>query len=82
MNPVEPRREGHRVVYGVGQPQYRPLPAVLTAEGCWTSWELTLEERRAILDGARVELFIMTFDSPLQPVRLCIEGIEEPVVTG
>jgi hypothetical protein len=69
-----------RVVYAANQPQYNPLPALVDAEGTvHTRWQLTEDERRAIMDGACVTLALMTFGDPLQPIRLGVEGIGEPV---
>ena len=85
MKPVEPIRCGDgmtRVVFGAGQPQYNPLPALVldTPERHVVSrWQFTEDERRAILDGACLELSQMTFGEPIQPVHLSIEGVGERI---
>lgn len=78
MIPVDPGEEfGQLVVYGRDQPEYNPLPSRVDSEGgSFTLWELSLEERQAILDGARLGLRLLTFGQPLQPVYLAIEGTE------
>lgn len=84
MNPVIPRSggEGKPVVFAANQPQYRPLPALVTDGGVVLSeWELTHAERRAIGDGARLRVRQLTFGSSLQPILLTIEGVDpEPPV--
>lgn len=85
MNPVEPIRSGpgiRRVVFGAGQPEYNPLPALLldTPERHVVSrWRPTEDERRAILDGACIELSQMTFGEPIQPVHMSVEGVGERI---
>ncbi len=84
MQPVIPRSSGagKAVVYAAEQPQYRPLPALVSEEGAvFTEWELTRDERDAVARGARLILSLMPFGGPLQPVRLEVEGVEpEPPV--
>jgi len=80
MKPVDLEAEGYEnvIVFAKYQPEYEPLPAVQVEPGLvWTKWQLSGAERRAIMDGARVELFVWTFGQPLQPVALKIEGVEE-----
>ena len=77
MKPVDLETEGHEnvVVFAKDQPQYEPLPAQRQENGViWTRWQLTEDGRRAIMDGARVDLWVWTFGNPLQPVRLAVEG--------
>lgn len=78
MNPVIPRSgEGRPTVFAADQPQYRPLPARVTEEGAIsTEWELTAAERKAVADGARVQLRVLTFGGLLQPVLLTVEGVD------
>src|SRR3990172_6765343 len=80
MQPIDLKAEGYEnvITFAEHQPEYQPLPAVEVEPGCvWTTWTLSETERRAIMDGARVELFVWTFGRPLQPVALRIEGGEE-----
>lgn len=59
------------VVYAQNQPDYIPLPMWRGPEGLRVScWRLTWRERLQILLGGRLWLLVMTFDRPLQPVRL------------
>lgn len=51
------------------------LPVYLAANGgLRTVWQLTLEERKAIMDGARIELTFMTRSIP--PTAITIEGTD------
>lgn len=71
-----------KVVYAKDQPQYQPLPALAYSTGeVFSLWELTENERRAILDGARIELWQYPFGRPLQPINLRVEGVEEPAIS-
>lgn len=78
MKPVDPgERYGREVVYGASQPEYEPLPSRIDNEGgSFTLWELSEEERRAIIDGGHIGLRVLTFGQPLQPVYLAVEGTE------
>ena len=83
MIPTEPADEfGQLVVFAKDQPQYQQLPARVSNGVVTSRWQLSEDERRAILDGACVMLESWTFGRPLQPVRLWIEGVEQPVVVG
>jgi len=82
MQPVDLKAEGYEdvITFAEHQPEYQPLPAVEVEPGCvWTRWTLSETERRAIMDGARVELFVWTFGRPLQPVALRVEGAAEEI---
>lgn len=80
MEPTEISGEGRPVVFAENQPEYFPLPARVTEDGqVRTRWQFTLDERRAIADGACLELTLHTFGNALQPVHLEIEGIERPI---
>lgn len=71
--------EWHHTVYAEDQPEYEPLPVLAHPGGIVVSlWQLDEDDRRAILDGARVYLQCLTFGRPLQPVRLWIEGVGQP----
>lgn len=81
MKAIEPLGEGALVVYAANQPEYDPLPARRLPDGTLrTRWQPDAIERRAILDGACIELEILTFGNPLQPVRLAVEGTEGQLV--
>ena len=76
--PDEDIPEGYvRKVWAVSQPQYEPLPSLTGPDGVvFSRWSLTMDERRAIGDGANVELRIWTYGQPLQPHRLDIQGVD------
>ena len=80
MKPVEPiqlYQDARRVTYGAGQSEYDVLPAVRYPDGTvHTRWQLTADERRAILDGACIVLSILTFNQPIQPLHLSVEGTD------
>lgn len=79
MDPVDiDQAEGTRkVVFAENQPEYQSLPALLYPSGMVRSrWHFTPDERRAIADGADLELFVWTFNRPLQPVDLQILGVD------
>ena len=84
MKPTDPEGlPGQRVDYAASQDQYETLLSnrVSDAEGkVWSRWELSADERRAILDGACIELAMWTFGAPLQPVYLRVQGVEEAAV--
>lgn len=83
MKPIEVTGiDGRSITYGANQSEYEPLPAVVQSDGTiWTRWQLSPEERRAILDGAAIELSVMTFGQPIQPLYMRVQGIEEPVLS-
>jgi hypothetical protein len=58
-------------VFGSNQPQYIPLPALISQCGVvLTRWRLSEEERKLVLDGADIMLSVWTVGQPLQPVML------------
>lgn len=68
-----------KVVYGADQEEYRPLPAVVLREPegrVITRWQPTEDERRAIMDGACIELCLATFNGPLQPLLVGVQGVQ------
>lgn len=80
MKAVDPGPEyGVSRTYGANQPEYRPLPtrAEMDSQGTvLTKWELTPEECEALAAGAKLGLRLLTFDEPLQPIYLFVEGTE------
>lgn len=75
MKPVSPVFPGAKeVVYAKDQPQYIPLPAHRSSDGVVTTrWKLSLREKFHLLFGRPLYLQVMTFNSPLQPVKLTID---------
>lgn len=72
MKPVE--FIGHNVVFGAGQPEYQPLPALRTPDGqVITCWEFTDEEVERIVENKRLYFQQLTFNAPLQPILPVVE---------
>ena len=78
MNPVSPvipsLLELSQVTYAKDQPEYVLLPAWRSPDGLVvTRWKLSWRERLRILFSGSLWLSILTFNKPLQPVRLAAE---------
>ena len=59
------------VIYAENQPEYLPLPAHKAEDGTVTScWKLSFKERLKVLWHGKVFLQVLTFNKPLQPLRL------------
>ena len=59
------------VLYARNQHEYLPLPALISLDGETIScWQLTWGERVRVFLTGKVWLTILTFNHPLQPVRL------------
>lgn len=57
------------------QPEYIPLPAHKDADGrVTTCWEFTFKERLWILFSGRFYLQMLTFNKPLQPLKMSIKN--------
>ena len=80
-SPVIPGSNRTEVVFAKDQPQYFPLPAILEDDGAiHTRWRLSLKERLQILFNGSIYLDVLTFNKPLQPVRLSAEPpLDEPL---
>ena len=74
MVPISPVIDGVvEVVFAKDQPEYNPLPAIVSAGGCVTTrWRLSLRERLSVLAFGDLYLQISTFGKPLQPVKLTV----------
>ena len=71
ISPVVPGMVLPEVTYAKDQPQYIPLPGYRDAEGViLTRWQLSWKERLQALFGGCIWLSVMTFNRPLQPVKL------------
>lgn len=78
MKPVAPREyEGPDLVVlrGPAGSDIAELPAIRTEAGFLSEWDLSFEERQAILDGARVRMHIVGAGHP--PVAMWVEGVED-----
>ncbi len=76
MTPITPVVPGFNLpvtTYAVGQPEYNPLPSHKTPEVMVTTrWRLTWKERFRVLVSGDLWLFLLTFNLPLQPVKLSV----------
>ncbi len=87
MKPASPVIPGERlaeVVFGAGQPQYIPLPAIRVDEETGeviTRWELDDADRAAIAAGGSIYLHVFTFGQALQPVRVCAQAPTLDILT-
>lgn len=65
-----------QVVFARDQPEYEPLPALLTPDGKVVSqWKPSVEELAAIAAGAPITLVVWTFNHAPQPVYLGVGAI-------
>lgn len=63
--------DGANCVYGKDQPEYMPLPAHKDENGVvLTCWKLSPEDIQRIQETGVIWLEMLTFNEPLQPVRL------------
>ncbi len=77
VSPVFPNLNLPEVVYAKDQPQYLPLPAYRDGRGTVvTRWQLSWRERLRVLFSGSIWLSMMTFNQPLQPVKLRAEPPE------
>lgn len=83
MKPILPWVPGNdapngwqKVVFAKDQPPYIPLPAILERDGtAHTCWHLSVRERIQAFFGGKVYLSLLTFNEPLQPIRMSTEPI-------
>ncbi len=75
LTPIDPDiQELDYVVYAKDQPQYIPLPVRRSSDGEVVScWKLNWKSRLAVLFGAKLYLTLLTFNNPLQPIRVAFE---------
>jgi len=80
LNPVCPDIKGlPNVIYAKDQPEYLPLPAAKTPDGeVITCWQFSWHERIKLLFTGRLFLTLMTFNQPLQPIRMSVDPPEVP----
>lgn len=73
--PVVDGLEKHEVVFAKDQPQYVPLRCLRGARPdgeVMSRWSLTLEQRKAVAEGADIFLSLLTFNGPLQPIIMAV----------
>ncbi len=69
MNPI--KFPGCNAVYAENQPEYIPLPCIKDESGTiLTIWKGTFKERVKFLLTGKMRLYVMTFNHPLQPLRM------------
>lgn len=72
---IVPPQGWREVTYAKDQPEYLPLPSLKSEDGRVVSrWTLTVEERAKIAAGADIFLTLHTFNNPLQPILLTVDG--------
>lgn len=65
------------VVFAKDQPEYEPLPGLLTPDGKFMSqWVPTPEELARLNAGEPITLVVWTFRKPLQPLSLNVGGLD------
>lgn len=66
--------KGTNCVYAENQSQYIDLPVHKTPDGVATScWKLSFVERIKVLFKGKIYLSVMTFDKPLQPLKMDVD---------
>lgn len=82
MRPVSPVIPGHdETIYAKNQPEYNPLPSIKQSDGCVvTRWEMSWRERVKVFFTGSVYLEVLTFNQPLQPLKMSINvpDVEPP----
>lgn len=74
ISPVVPGLDMGETIFAKDQPPYIPLPAFRDDDGTVvTRWRLTFRERVRVLFGGSIWLSVLTFNTPLQPVKLTAE---------
>lgn len=79
--PVIDGLEKHEIVMAKDQPEYNPLRCLLgnTPEGERLSrWTLTEDQRKAVANGADIFLELLTFNRPMNPIRLAVSDNPNP----
>lgn len=73
MEPI--KFDGANVVYGAEQPEYIPLPAQRNPKTgvVLSCWKLTPQELKKIQETGVIWVEMLTFNQPLQPIRLDCE---------
>ena len=74
MTPIIPRKkEGfEQVIFAKNQSEYLPLPANTDGRQVQTTWKLNWYERLHIVLFGKLDLTLLTFGRPLQPISLSV----------
>jgi hypothetical protein len=76
MNPIS--FSSQEVIYAKDQLEYFPLPAEKWKDGTVvTKWSFTWREKLKILFSNGIYLSVLTFNKPLQPLRMSLTRPEE-----
>ena len=71
MKPIETKITN--TIYAKNQPEYLPLPVYREKNGTVTScWKLSFIERIKILFTGKLRVKVLTFNKPLQPIKLIV----------
>lgn len=86
MIPAQPVLPGQlhfhvlETVFAKDQPEYLPLPAIVTDDGTViTRWKLSWRERLRVMFSGNLYLSQMTFGEPLQPQ---LPSVDEPQLSS
>jgi len=72
MKPIKFKESN--ITFAKDQPEYIPLPAFKSEDGRIIScWELSFKERVKVLFTGRMWLSLLTFNKPLQPIKIQVE---------
>lgn len=64
--------------YAMNQPPYLPLPAIRKEDGrILIGWKLSLRERLSLLLTGTLYHQVLTFNKPLQPIKMTVVKPEE-----
>lgn len=74
MQRIVPGFDIPTITYGANQKEYTPLPAWKGLDGhVVTRWQLTWKERFQVFFGGSLWLSMLTFNKPVQPVKITTE---------
>jgi hypothetical protein len=79
--PVIDGLEKYEVVLAKDQPEYNPLrvlPSLQHTGERMSRWTLTDKQREAVANGADIFIEILTFNGPMQPIRMAVSDNPNP----